>query len=56
MRRDAVLRRKRILREEGEVLFKDYGLSGIAIFQLSRALARQKKDVKRRWSWIFCRE
>ncbi len=37
---------KQILREEGEVLFKDYGLSGIAIFQLSRALARQKKDVQ----------
>lgn len=37
---------KHILREEGEVLFKDYGLSGIAIFQLSRALARQKKDVQ----------
>lgn len=29
-----------LLREEGEVLFKDYGLSGIAVFQLSRALAR----------------
>lgn len=35
---------KPVLREEGEVLFKDYGLSGIAIFQLSRALARQKGE------------
>ena len=29
-------------REEGEVLFKDFGLSGIAVFQLSRIMARQK--------------
>jgi predicted Rossmann fold flavoprotein len=30
-----------VLREEGEVLFKDFGLSGVAVFQLSRQLARQ---------------
>ena len=33
---------KPVHREEGEVLFKDFGLSGIAVFQLSRILARQK--------------
>lgn len=32
---------KAVCREEGEVLFKDFGLSGIAVFQLSRVLARQ---------------
>lgn len=31
-----------VLREEGEVLFKDFGLSGIAVFQLTRAMARQE--------------
>ena len=35
-----LVRGRLLLREEGEVLFKDYGLSGIAVFQLSRALAR----------------
>ncbi len=33
-----------VLRQEGEVLFKDFGLSGIAVFQLSRALARLGGD------------
>ncbi len=31
---------KAVHREEGEVLFKDFGLSGVAVFQLSRVLAR----------------
>lgn len=29
-----------VRREEGEVLFKDFGLSGIAVFQLTREMAR----------------
>lgn len=33
---------KVVHREEGEVLFKDFGLSGIAVFQLSRIMAREK--------------
>ena len=33
---------KPVHREEGEVLFKDFGLSGIAVFQLSRVMARKK--------------
>lgn len=33
---------KSVCREEGEVLFKDFGLSGIAVFQLSRVMARKK--------------
>lgn len=35
-----------LLREAGEVLFKDYGLSGIAVFQLSRALARPRAPAR----------
>ena len=31
---------KAVRREEGEVLFKDFGLSGIAVFQLTREMAR----------------
>ena len=33
---------KTVHREEGEMLFKDFGLSGIAVFQLSRIMAREK--------------
>jgi len=34
--------RNLVHREEGEILFKDFGLSGIAVFNLSRHFARQK--------------